>query len=124
MQEVLDRATSTRYWSFGRNNKKCTLYFHTADLRIKMASIDSRYEEIPIKLLKDLETSTTNIEDETGDRMFVLMRTLPSTSHSKMRLLIELVQTLDPVDVYYWAWKFGNENQNVVASALRKLFRL
>lgn len=124
LRQIEDKSPIDTYWTLIKNERTTTLYFHTGGLRLRMARIDSKFADVPLKLLKDLQVPVMHIDDESGDRLYVLMKALPSTPTNKVWLLKDLLRYLDRVDIHYWAWKFGNENQNVVSSALRKLFRL
>lgn len=124
LKEIEKQLPVDTYWTLIQHVKMSTLYFHAGALRLKMARIDSRHVEVPLKLLRDLQVPVVRMNEETADRVYVLMKALPSTSPQKMWLLKELIRSMDSVDIHYWAWKFGNENQSVVASAMRKLFKV
>ncbi len=113
-----------KYWTVVNRNRVCSLYFHISGFKLRMASTHSKHTQLIDKLLVYRGVSLINIDDEVGDRAYVLMKALPSTPGNKVQTLMELIANIDSVDIHYWAWKFGNENQNVVAAALRKLFRI
>lgn len=124
LREIERKSPVDTFWTLSHNERMLTLYYHAGGLRLRMARIDSKYSEVPLKLLRDLQVPLINIDDESGDRLYVLMKTLSTTPRHKIWLLKDLLRSIDSVDVHYWAWKYGNENQRVVSSSLRKLFRL
>ena len=119
LQEITGRGPVNLQWSLSLTKARTTLYFHAGPVRIRMARVSSELADDIQWLVNALGMSSSVIDEEAGNVVYVFMKVLPYTRNRTA--LKELTRRLDAPDIQYWAWKFGCENQVRVASAFKKL---
>jgi len=110
-------------YSFIKKKSRAYLYLNVGRKSVKIASISVKYFEdvmnFAAKLGKKMDDNQAILNGESGDKLLIFMRVRPIISHDRIVKLKKVINNLEPVELWFWAWKMREEPKRAPAAFVR-----
>ena len=121
--EHADRPQLT--YTLVKKRERLVFYLNVGKRKVRVASISARYSDdvlsYALKLAGQANDGRIVLSEEAGDRLFLYIRVRPLISEDRALNLKRTLSRLEPVELWFWAWKMREEPMRA-ASAFMRLY--
>jgi len=106
-----------------KGNKVC-LYLNVGRRDTRIACTSEKYApdivEYAVKLSREVYEDQIVLDEESGDRVLIYMRTRPIIkSYSRVVKLQKVITKLEIAELWFWAWKIREEPRRAPVAFIR-----